>query len=73
MQHNKNDLDILDRAILVWRNPDDFDFGSFLHEEVDAIGSITIYILTGIDTRTRNRTRVLKYSVDGSTNTEELI
>jgi len=70
MQHTKNDLYILDRALIVWRNPDDFLYGSFLKEEVESIGSTTIYILTGIDTRTGNRTKVLKFSQEKSDNDE---
>jgi hypothetical protein len=61
MKVKKNKLSVLDRALIVYRNPDDFLYDSFLAEEVENLGAVSIYILTGIDTFTRNRGKVLKF------------
>jgi len=60
----KSSLDVIDRAIIIYQNPDDFLFGSFLAEEVENIGATTVFLLTGIEKRTRSRARVLKYAVE---------
>lgn len=61
MKVKKNKLSVLDRALIVYRNPDDFLYDSFLAEEVENLGAVSIYILTGIDTFTQNRGKVLKF------------
>lgn len=59
----KSSLNVIDRAIRVFRNPDDFLYGSFLAEEIENIGATTVYLLTGIDKRSKTRGKVLTYEV----------
>lgn len=59
----KSSLNVIDRAIRVFQNPDDFLYGSFLAEEIENIGATTVYLLTGIEKRSKTRAKVLTYEV----------
>ncbi len=56
-------LNVLERAVRVYRNPDDFLFGSFMSEEFENIGATTVYLLTGIEKNSKTRSKVLLYEV----------
>lgn len=60
----KSSLGVVDRAIRIFQNPDDFVYGSFLSEEIESIGATTVYLLTGIDKRSKSRAKVLTYAVE---------
>lgn len=59
----KSSLNVIDRAIRIFQNPDDFLYGSFLAEEIENIGATTVYLLTGIEKRSKTRAKVLTYEV----------
>ena len=59
----KSSLNVIDRAIRIFQNPDDFLYGSFLAEEIENIGATTVYLLTGIEKRSKSRAKVLIYEV----------
>jgi hypothetical protein len=63
----KSSLNVIDRAIRVFQNPDDFLYGSFLAEEIENIGATTVYLLTGIEKRSKTRSKVLTYEVTNGT------
>jgi hypothetical protein len=63
----KSSLDVIDRALVIYQNPDDFLFGSFLAEEIENLGATTVFLLTGIEKRSRSRARVLTYTVENKT------
>jgi hypothetical protein len=65
----KSSLDVIDRAVVIYQNPDDFLFGSFLAEEIENLGATTVFLLTGIEKRSRSRARVLTYAVENKTET----
>ena len=67
----KSSLNVIDRAIRIFRNPDDFLYGSFLAEEIENIGATTVYLLTGIDKRSKTRAKVLTYEVKHGTQTHD--
>lgn len=60
----KSSLDVIDRAVIIFQNPDDFLFGSFLAEEIQNIGATTVFLLTGIEKRSGARGKVLTYQVE---------
>ena len=59
----KSSLNVIDRAIRVFQNPDDFLYGTFVAEEIEKIGARTVYLLTGIEKRSKTRSKVLTYEV----------
>ncbi len=59
----KSSLNVIDRAVRVFQNPDDFLYGSFVAEEIEKIGARTVYLLTGIEKRSKTRAKVLTYEV----------
>lgn len=63
----KSSLNVIDRAIRIFQNPDDFLYGSFLAEEIENIGATTVYLLTGIEKRSKTRAKVLTYEVTHGT------
>lgn len=63
----KSSLNVIDRAIRVFQNPDDFLYGSFIAEEIENIGARTVYLLTGIEKRSKTRAKVLTYEVTHGT------
>ena len=60
----KSSLNVVDRAIRVYQNPDDFLYGTFIAEEIENIGATTVYLLTGIEKRSGSRAKVLTYEGD---------
>lgn len=62
----KSSLNVIQRAIRVYQNPDDFLHGTFLAEEIENIGATTVYLLTGIEKRSKTRAKVLEYEVYGA-------
>jgi hypothetical protein len=67
----KSSLNVIDRAIRVFQNPDDFLYGSFLAEEIENIGATTVYLLTGIEKRSKTRSKVLTYEVTNGTSSND--
>lgn len=65
----KSSLNVIDRAIRIFQNPDDFLYGSFLAEEIENIGATTVYLLTGIEKRSKTRAKVLTYEVPNTNGT----
>lgn len=63
MKSHKNNLKVIKKATKIYRNPDDFKFGSFAVERLEELGEYTILLLTGIDTRTNRRGKVLEYVI----------
>lgn len=59
----KSSLNVIDRAIRVFQNPDDFLYGTFVAEEIEKTGPTTVYLLTGIEKRSKTRAKVLTYEV----------
>lgn len=59
----KSSLNVIDRAIRVFQNPDDFLYGTFVAEEIENTGPTTVYLLTGIEKRSKTRAKVLTYEV----------
>jgi hypothetical protein len=52
------------RIVQVMRNPDDFLHASWDIEEFTDLGATVIYVVCGIDKRTKNRTKCLKFERD---------
>ncbi len=67
----KSSLNVIDRAIRVFQNPDDFLYGSFVAEEIEKTGPTTVYLLTGIEKRSKTRAKVLTYEVTHGTPTND--
>ncbi len=63
MKVRKNKLQVLDKATKIYRNPDDFDFGTFAVEKLMELGEYTILLLSGVDSKTKKRGKVLEYVV----------
>lgn len=49
------------RIVQIMRNPDDFLHASWSVEEFEDLGATVVYLVCGIDRRSKNRTKCLKF------------